>query len=87
MRYVLIWDDGDNGWSTPSAIGGCCHTYQSRSVGAIVHYAIAHSPGVRAYATRSGCLRALVRNYGVDPDDVRDMDRVPAEYVAAEVRS
>ena len=89
VRYVAIWDAGDSGYSTRSASPGC-HTYQSRcgegwGLVDVYRYAIDHAPGVRTYATRAACVRALVRDYGVDRDDVRDVDRVPtrADVVVA----
>ena len=80
VRYVAIWDAGDSGYSTRSASPGC-HTYQTRSgegYGLVdaYRYAIVHAPGVRTYSTRAACVRALVHDYGVDRDDVRDVDRV-----------
>ena len=85
VRYVAIWDAGDNGYSTRSASPGC-HTYQSRcgegwGLVDVYRYAIDHAPGVRTYSTRAACVRALVRDYGVDRDDVRDVDRVPTRAV------
>ena len=85
VRYVAIWDAGDNGSSTRSANPGC-HTYQSRcgegwGLVDVYRYAIDHAPGVRTYATRAACVRAIVRDYGVDRDDVRDVDRVPTRAV------
>ena len=85
VRYVAIWDAGDNGYSTRSANPGC-HTYQSRcgegwGLVDVYRYAIDHAPGVRTYSTRAACVRALVRDYGVDRDDVRDVDRVPTRAV------
>ena len=79
-RYVAIWDAGDSGYSTRSASPGC-HTHQSRcgegwGLVDVYRYAIDHAPGVRTYSTRAACVRALVRDYGVDRDDVRDVDRV-----------
>ena len=42
-------------------------------------YAIQHSPGVRTYASRATCLRAMLRTCPhFDRDEVLDLDRVPA---------
>ncbi len=64
VRFVIVWED-EVGWTTPSASPGC-HTYQSRRVADVVSYAIRHSPGVRTYATRASCRRALGRAWGHD---------------------
>jgi hypothetical protein len=66
-KFVLVWSSAD-AWETPDTEGGA---FTSRRLASVVRYALDHSPGVQAFATREACVADACARLSVEPEDVR----------------